>query len=70
MAPVGGSIAAPTVTGKRKEFSGRIDLRTDSALEGLGNRLAATDEVVIEATGNSMSVLRVLSRFAARATPR
>ena len=39
---------------------------TRSALEGLGNRLAATDEVVIEATGNSMAVSRVLSRFVAR----
>jgi transposase len=32
----------------------------------LGNRLTATDEVVIEATGNSMAVSRVLSRFVAR----
>jgi hypothetical protein len=39
---------------------------TRSALEGLGNRLAATDEVVNEATGNSMAVSRVLSRFVAR----
>jgi transposase len=39
---------------------------TRTALEGLGNRLAATDEVVIEATGNSMAVSRVLSRFVAR----
>src|SRR5215475_7686537 len=44
---------------------GRVDM-TRSALEGLGNRLAATDEVVIEATGNSMAVSRVLSRFVAR----
>jgi hypothetical protein len=40
---------------------GRVDM-TRSALEGLGNRLAATDEVVIEATGNSLAVSRVLSR--------
>jgi transposase len=45
--------------------AGRVDM-TRSALEGLGSRLAATDEVVIEATGNSMAVSRVLSRFVAR----
>ena len=45
--------------------AGRVDM-TRSALEGLGNRLAATDEVVIEATGNCMAVSRVLSRFVAR----
>jgi hypothetical protein len=45
--------------------AGRVDM-TRSALEGLGNRLTATDEVVIEATGNSMAVSRVLSRFVAR----
>jgi transposase len=45
--------------------AGRVDM-TRSALEGLGNRLAATDEVVIEATGNSMAVSRVLSQFVAR----
>jgi transposase len=32
----------------------------------LGNRLAATDEVVIETTGDSMAVSRVLSRLVAR----
>jgi len=37
--------------------AGRVDM-TRSALEGLGNRLAATDEVVIEATGNSMAAWR------------
>lgn len=45
--------------------AGRVDM-TRSALEGLGNRLSPTDEVVIEATGNSMAVSRVLSRFVAR----
>jgi transposase len=45
--------------------AGRVDM-TRSALEGLGSRLAATDEVVIEATGNSLAVSRVLSRFVAR----
>ena len=34
--------------------AGRVDM-TRSALEGLGNRLVATDEVVIEATGDSMA---------------
>ena len=42
--------------------AGRVDM-TRTALEGLGNRLAATDEVVIEATGNSMAVSRVLTPF-------
>ncbi len=45
--------------------AGRVDM-TRSALEGFGNRLRATDEVVIEATGNSMAVSRVLSPFVAR----
>jgi transposase len=45
--------------------AGQVDT-TWSALEGLGSGLAATDEVVIEATGNSMAVSRVLSRFVAR----
>ena len=35
--------------------AGRVDM-TRTALEGLGKRLRATDEVVIEATGNSMAV--------------
>jgi transposase len=45
--------------------AGRVDV-TRSALEGLGNRLVATDEVVIEATGNSLAVSRMLSSFVAR----
>ena len=45
--------------------AGRVDM-TRSALEGLGNRLAATDEVVIEATGKNTADSRVLSRFVAR----
>ena len=45
--------------------AGRVDT-TRSALEGLGNRLVATDEVVIEATGNCMAVSRMLSQFVAR----
>jgi transposase len=45
--------------------SGRVDM-TRTALEGLGKTLDATDEVVIEATGNSMAAARVLSPFVAR----
>ena len=45
--------------------AGRVDM-TRTALEGLGKSLRATDEVVIEATGNSMAVSRVLSPFVAR----
>jgi transposase len=39
---------------------GRVDM-TRTALEGLGKKLRSTDEVVIEATGNSMAVSRVLT---------
>jgi len=45
--------------------AGRVDM-TRTALEGLGKKLRSTDEVVIEATGNSMAVSRVLTPFAAR----
>lgn len=45
--------------------AGRIDM-TRTALEGFGKSLQATDEVVIEATGNCMAVSRVLSPFAKR----
>ena len=44
---------------------GRIDM-TRTGLEGFGRSLQATDEVVIEATGNSMAVSRVLSPLVAR----
>ena len=44
---------------------GRVDM-TRTALEGLGKKLRSTDEVVIEATGNSMAVSRVLTPFVAR----
>jgi len=44
---------------------GRVEM-TRTALEGFGKTLEATDEVVIEATGNSMAVARVLAPFAAR----
>ena len=45
--------------------AGRVDM-TRTALEGFGKSLLATDEVVIEATGNCMAVSRVLSPFVAR----
>lgn len=44
--------------------AGRVDM-TRTALEGFGKSLQATDEVVIEATGNSTAVFRVLSPFVA-----
>jgi len=44
---------------------GRIEM-TRTALEGFGKSLQATDEVVIEATGNCMAVSRVLSPFVRR----
>ena len=44
---------------------GRVDM-TRAALEGFGKRLQASDEVVVEATGNAMAVVRVLSPFVAR----
>ena len=44
---------------------GRIDM-TRTALEGFGRSLEATDEVVIEATGNCLAVSRVLSPFVRR----
>jgi transposase len=40
---------------------------TRTALEGFGNRLQSTDNVVVELTGNTMAVLRALSPFVARA---
>jgi transposase len=45
--------------------AGRVDL-TRSGLEGFGRALTREDEVVIEATGNAMAVVRVLSPYVAR----
>lgn len=45
--------------------AGRIDM-TRSGLEGFGRTLISKDEVVIEATGNSMAVVHVLSPYVAR----
>src|SRR5215471_3357337 len=49
----------------RLRRAGRIDM-TRTALEGFGKSLRSTDEVVIEATANSMGVSRVLAPFVAR----
>ena len=45
--------------------SGRVDM-TRSGLEGFDRTLAKTDEVVVEATGNAMAVVRVLGPYVAR----
>jgi transposase len=45
--------------------SGRVDM-TRSGLEGFGRTLAKADEVVVEATGNAMAVVRVLGPYVAR----
>jgi transposase len=49
----------------RLRHAGRVDM-TRTALEGFGKSLLASDEVVIEATGNCMAVSRVLSPFVKR----
>ena len=49
----------------RLRRAGRIDM-TRTALEGFGKSLLTSDEVVIEATANSMGVSRVLEPFVAR----
>lgn len=45
--------------------AGRVDM-TRSGLEGFARQLTKEDEVVVEATGNSMAVVRVLSPFVGR----
>ena len=49
----------------RLHWHGRVDM-TRSGLEGFGRGLAKDDEVVVEATGNAMAVVRVLSPYVAR----
>lgn len=49
----------------RLRHHGRVDM-TRSGLEGFGRSLLTTDEVVVEATGNAMAVVRVLSPFVDR----
>jgi transposase len=44
---------------------GRVDM-TRSGLEGFGRSLGQNDEVVVEATGNAMAVVRVLGPYVAR----
>src|SRR4051794_34217380 len=44
---------------------GRVDM-TRSGLEGFARGLTKEDEVVVEATGNAMAVVRVLSPHVAR----
>ena len=44
---------------------GRVDM-TRAGLEGFGRGLTKTDEVVLEATGNAMAVVRVLRPYVAR----
>jgi len=45
--------------------AGRVSM-TRAGLEGFGRSLGKDDEVVIEATGNAMAVVRVLSPYVAR----
>jgi transposase len=49
----------------RLRHHGRVDM-TRSGLEGFGRSLLGDEEIVVEATGNAMSVVRVLSPFVAR----
>src|SRR3954463_15935295 len=49
----------------RLRCHGRVDM-TRSGLEGFARSLTKDDEVVVEATGNAMSVVRVLSPYVAR----
>jgi transposase len=49
----------------RLRHYGRVDM-TRSGLEGFGRSLRGDEEIVIEATGNAMSVVRVLSPFVSR----
>src|SRR5262249_29968416 len=49
----------------RLRHAGRIDM-TRTALEGFAKTLLASDQVVVEATANSMAVSRVLAPFVAR----
>src|SRR3954453_7623256 len=49
----------------RLHHHGRVDM-TRSGLEGFGRGLARDDEVIVEATGNTMAVVRVLSPYVAR----
>src|SRR3954451_24116357 len=49
----------------RLRWHGRVDM-TRTGLEGFGRSLTKDDEVVVEATGNAMAVVRVLGPYVAR----
>jgi hypothetical protein len=49
----------------RRRWHGRVDM-TRAGLERFGRSLIKTDEVVLEATGNAMAVVRVLRPYVAR----
>jgi transposase len=49
----------------RLRWYGRVDM-TRAGLEGFGRSLTKDDEVVLEATGNAMAVVRVLRPYVAR----
>jgi transposase len=49
----------------RLRWPGRVDM-TRTGLEGFGRSLTKEDEVVVEATGNAMAVVRVLGPYVAR----
>jgi transposase len=49
----------------RLRWYGRVDM-THAGLEGFGRGLTKNDEVVLEATGNAMAVVRVLRPYVAR----
>jgi transposase len=49
----------------RLRWHGRVDM-TRSGLEGFARSLTKDDEVVVEATGNAMAVVRMLSPYVAR----
>src|SRR5688572_4398465 len=51
--------------GGRLRWYGRVDM-TRAGLEGFGRGLTKNDEVVLEATGNAMAVVRVLRPYVAR----
>src|SRR5262245_8646007 len=49
----------------RLRWHGRVDM-TRLGLQGFARSLTKDDEVVVEATGNTMAVVRVLSPYVAR----
>ncbi|MER9871391.1 hypothetical protein NKJ35_30445 [Mesorhizobium sp. M0136] len=49
----------------RLRITAGVDM-TRSGLEAFGRSLSKTDEIVVEATGNAMSLVRVLSPYVGR----